>query len=332
MTRGARPAPAPMQSNHEQAPPTPNSTVSSLSIGPLEVSRASTLGSPSDGAGDRDRELEPSEPRRLINPMTLAGGEIFSYHRKPPRYVQEYRGNTSHSAILLETKELVSEDVWNNFHRDAPDLDCSNADEICHMGVAVLSWLPQPKDALDALDHYLRYSTARSLQPTVARRFAEDFFSTFGDLIKDSTQTETLSHVCCILSRNQSTTVTVPESSREFLDSFTGMRSRWDTLGMLFCYYAMAVIMTPIGRCLPRGLTQALGRNVEVRELNTKEKREIASNFMDCAEACLLMCEENEGGESIFTISLLFKITCVQSVLGGEFQETTRIAAVPWLT
>ncbi|KAL9093705.1 MAG: hypothetical protein Q9159_000006 [Coniocarpon cinnabarinum] len=270
------------------------------------------------GAGDvpLQRSDEPEAKRVRRNGIASSCGPI-RYNRGPSRYVPGYLGSTGHSAVLLNNKGLVGED-WSNEPTGSQEWceSCEN-ESLVRFGATILAWVPARRLCEEALARYFRVTLAVTSCKPMYELYVNRFFDTFGHLLEEpsncSSNLATVSKALCknTASFRISNDLDIPKSTPEFLDSFTGQKSRWDMLGTVIVaigFVAMSLPPTDPFLCeiLPKGMS--------VREYST--------SLLEVADACLMLCDELDVQSNLLSLLLLYKCTCYQAVIGGDISSS----------
>ncbi|KAI9725303.1 MAG: hypothetical protein M1828_003318 [Chrysothrix sp. TS-e1954] len=237
------------------------------------------------------------------------------------RYVPGFTGSTGHSAILLEHEGLLGADSWG--HERGPDLDAISYDdettdiddpespETVRIGIAILAWFPTSREVSSkVLDRYLRSYSYMTPSESIAVPFHSRFWDTYGSLLEAPRRRQKIITLSKELCRNTTRSMPTPQSSKDFIDSFTGRLSRWDVLGCLFTVYGATALYAPEGEPLLRELIpEAMDRN----------KQNFGIQMLECADACLLLCDSLDVQSSNpLSLCLFSKTVCLQSVPGGD--------------
>jgi hypothetical protein len=85
---------------------------------------------------------------------------------------------------------------------------------------------------------------------------------------------------------------------------------RWESLGLLFCYWALG--------------TKALPENAELRDtqqLRDMDRRRLLSKYAVAAGMCVDMCKTGSTANSLLAI-LLYRYSVVQSIISGDASES----------
>lgn len=99
----------------------------------------------------------------------------------------------------------------------------------------------------------------------------------------------------------------VPRSSAEFIDSFSGTKSRWDMLGTFF------IVLGFVAVCLPS--TDPLLEELIPEKTTPKD---FGANMLEVADACLALSDELDEQSNLLSLLLMYKCVCFQSVVGGD--------------
>ncbi|KAK2601669.1 hypothetical protein QQS21_004743 [Conoideocrella luteorostrata] len=135
----------------------------------------------------------------------------------------------------------------------------------------------------------------------------ESIWITFGDVLEDMRTTANLRQMANILCRNSSTPLQENYTDPiEWLRSFSGPNLRWESLGLLFCYWALGTISLPENAGL---------RDTE--ELRGSDGRRLLVKYMRAAGRCIDICKCGSTANSMLAI-LLYRYGVAQSLIAGD--------------
>lgn len=182
-----------------------------------------------------------------------------------------YLGSTSFEAVLEETQASLN-------HLGAPLSSTSDGDggdqsrklvpdcpaiikELC---LSVLRAVPQPADGFKAFQEWA--SPEMTWQHRVAKLFLHDLYAAWGSYLisaRTDAKLEEMARILCYNThRNASDDVAQPD---QWLQQFSGLNMRWETLGLIF-YYLM-----PAGSAVTPKVREPMDRCIRIcRELVTR--------------------------------------------------------------
>lgn len=191
--------------------------------------------------------------------------------------------------------------------------------------LSILNWLPKAAVGEQAMEFFICENCWEySLPPVALRRFYSLLWSTFGDQLKQPRRPGRLAAVCEVhypirskysigidavqaLDRNTNTTLPMPRTNEDFLASFTGTHSRWELLGNLYIVLGCTAVYLARNDALYHDLIPA-----------GMDNRGFASTMLDCATACLRICEEFGRPANLLSLMLTYKCNWFTSVVKGD--------------
>lgn len=132
------------------------------------------------------------------------------------------------------------------------------------------------------------------------------FWTVFGHLADSPKNSANLRKLSEILCKNTSSPFPIPNSNEEYVASFTGPETRWDTLGLMFIVYSACAFFVPphdplLSRLVPEGRT----------------RKAFCISLLECADACYLVADEL-CPSNLLSITLLSQCINLQSQLTGD--------------
>ena len=133
---------------------------------------------------------------------------------------------------------------------------------------------------------YFRITLAVTSCKPMYEIFLTRFWDTYGHLLDEPRSSHNLASLSTSLCKNTATfrnsnDLAVPKSTAEFLDSFTGHKSRWDMLGSIIVAVGFVALSLPptdpfLCELLPRGMLV----------------KDFGASLLEVADACLMLCDE----------------------------------------
>ena len=229
-------------------------------------------------------------------------------------------GSTSPFAVLLEHKNLMGADIWNE-NTLSVEIENDNPNAV-RFGMAILVWLPPRSVCEEAMSRYWRIAMSLTSMKTILDTYIFRFLDTFGESVISPHTSEKLATVSRSLCRNTAANGTksfdcemaVPTTTAEWLDSFTGERSRWDVLGIIFLVFgALATVLPETDPFLERLVPDSM------------KPRDYGTSMLEVGDACLLLCDELGPHGNLLSLLLLYRCVVFQSVAGGKSELTSDI-------
>lgn len=228
-----------------------------------------------------------------------------------------YLGSTGHAAILLNNKGLVGDD-WTSEPPISSQEWCETCENesLIRFGATILAWLPNRRLCEETLARYFRITLAVTSCKPMYEIYMRRFYDTYESLLQEPRTSQNLAAVSKSLCKNTATfrasnDLAVPRSTPEFLDSFTGPKSRWDVLGTLIIAIGFVALSLPstdpfLCEILPRGMLV----------------KDYGVSLLEVADACLMLCDELDVQSNLLSLLLMYKCTCFQAVVGGDISSS----------
>lgn len=135
----------------------------------------------------------------------------------------------------------------------------------------------------------------------------ESLWISFGDVLEGTRTTSGLTNMAKILCRNSSMPLQEEHTDPiEWLRSFSGQKMRWESLGILFCYWGLG--------------TKSLAENVDLREtqqLRESDRRRLLKKFTVSAGMCIDICKSGSTA-NLLLAHLLYRYGMIQSIISGD--------------
>lgn len=215
-----------------------------------------------------------------------------------------FYGQTAHSAILQENRvEFGGEDIEEE---DEADYIWSNP-KIVDFGAAILEWMPPPEISARAFRRYFSVTFSISTHEHTIRAFHDTFWQMFGSRLATggSKKQQKLAEIAEELSKNTCKNVAqTPANNDEFLQSHSG---RWEAIGLMMLMFGSLAFMIPENdpqskELIPEGMSS----------------KEYAISMLECADACLMICDELNAQSNIIAIMLFYRCCCLQGIVNVE--------------
>ena len=271
-----------------------------------------------DGHKGRPNHDGDTKASPLSTPFNLEPGAPIRYNRGPSRYVPGFLGSTGHSATLLNNKGLVGEDdLSGDPIMSAPEWceTCNENQNLVRFGTTILAWLPNRDVCEEAMARYFRVTLAVTSCKPMYDLYVQRFWDTYGPLLLEPRCSSNMACVSKSLCKNtafkSSNDLSIPKSTPEFLDSFTGPRSRWDMLGSVMIAIGFVALSLPPTDPFLHAL---LPKNMLVKDF--------ATSLLEVGDACLMLCDELDVQNNLLSLLLLYKCTCYQAVIGGDVSSS----------
>ena len=278
--------------------------------------------------------------RSLTNDQLVHAAKIQKHHGKPSRTASnllflvsqrsagfedlktsppvEFLGPTSYSAVFRENQANIGEDILNIHPEDESGRDdfvplvTSEQDqwkksERLSLAISVLGNFPNQPLSERLLNRFFELSFVEYLHEPTIRYAYDKLWLEFGRYITKPREPKLLSIVAEKMLQNELVPLPSCRSTKEWLESFTGPKLRWETLGTFFACFGLAVMtMSDWDPMFPYEAAD-----------QKRDKRQYAHKLGECAEACLVLCEDS-GSSNEFAVWLTLQIHTLQFVYSGD--------------
>ena len=173
-------------------------------------------------------------------------------------------------------------------------------------GVRILHRYPDRIIGDRLLDHYFIWGDVTLPEPTI-RYCYESLWSTYGDYLREPRTDERLSIMSREICQNAMNPLPASSSTKEWTESFSGHKLRWEIVGNLFTIFAHSVMKVPDWDPLFATNKDGDGSN----------KRQFGEKSRECAEACLALCNDVDSIND-FVIALMSTAYVLQSQYEGD--------------
>jgi hypothetical protein len=188
------------------------------------------------------------------------------------------------------------------------DMDGSNSPTARrNLMLEVVEKLPSGDVCFGLLDRYKNVHI--SMADVLVRHAVETLWQTFGGYLATPRVPEKLMGITDVLFANAQTPypTTAPDDGMDWLDTFMGPNMRFETLGLLFCYFGTAYQALPDWDELLKDPGNP-----------GHDRKQIVWRLKECADVCLKMCqataENNEISLALQVCNAILEGLCT----GGE--------------
>lgn len=176
-------------------------------------------------------------------------------------------------------------------------------------GIRILHRYPDRIICDRLLDRYFIVCDVMLPAPTI-RYCHESIWSTYGNCLKEPRTDDRLSIMSRELCKNAMSPLPASSNTKEWTESFSGHKLRWEIVGNLFTIFGLSVMT--VADWDPLFATNKDG--VEW------SKRQSGENSRECAEACLALCNDIDSVND-FVIALMSAAYALQSFYEGDTSE-----------
>ena len=232
-----------------------------------------------------------------------------------------WMGPTSFNAVYQENRvqlgqlpgppspsEMCSAKLWADYARRRG----ISSSKWVQLGIEVVRQIPGTEQICDTL-------FSRHVNPNdgwirlAAKLVSESLWQTFGSLLQDRRE-ENLERLSSTLCQNHG--VTVREEATDavvWLESFSGKHLQWESLGILFTYWAFGALSSPVDDPI------FLQPNGTVRE-----RREVVTELKNCASSCIeLYGNDSADSGNTLLVYLMYKRNILDAVLETDAGKKT---------
>lgn len=265
-----------------------------------------TTGSTSPTVAPTISSPEFSKPAAESGPWIKSGG---------------FFGPTNFSAVFLENKESlgnediqISNDGFENPHESIQSqqtilmlagTDYRGSPRVA-LGVKILRSLPDKATCNFLLEWYFEKCHECTFHKPSVMATASSLWTTFGEQFKEPRRLDDLEEISAILCKNNETALPEYEDYEPWLDSFTGIKLRWESLGSVLGALTTATLSLPERDaffCTQRG--------------TRSNRKQFAVEMKDCVQACVTLSNYQDL-INIQMVSLLVKNLILQTVISGD--------------
>lgn len=217
-----------------------------------------------------------------------------------------FLGSTSFSATI-QHGNLTEESEGQSVQEALVSGYTSEISSSAHLQLAikVLRQLPTEQTCHCLLDWYMTNLAEMGFHEASIRVSLEALWSTFGKLLSDPRSSTDLHSLAKTIFRNASVPLKLegPEDAIEWIATFSGPNTRWETLGMLFLAFSYALLSLPENE-----MSKLFGERAE-------NKQELIAEMKDCVEACIELCRSSLN---TLVCNLLYTNMLLETVLRGD--------------
>jgi len=215
-------------------------------------------------------------------------------------------GMTGHSAVFLDSK--ISADAWREIESadDTAQESYQNTSTRTKFCTNILAWVPCQATSQLALDHFFAITYCVTPSHSTIRHFHREFWAHYEEDLEEPKKPDAMARVAEELCNNTAKVMTTPKTNVEWLNSFCGSQSRWEGLGVLFVIWGIASLL-PDTHPLLLSLVPA-----------DMTKHSFALSMLECADACLIVCEELDPPGNLLYLILFYHCVRLQSCVRGD--------------
>lgn len=214
-----------------------------------------------------------------------------------------YLGSTSFSATLQQGHLTEEPDfIPDSSYSSSADNDYTDP-KTQALGLKVLSGFPDKETSFRLLEWYSTSHCQVGFHKPSTRSSLQLFWSTFGSELCEPRKIPNLERIGSLINRNGKVLLERPDDAIEWVAAFSGPKTRWETLGILFvafCYTCISV---------PENELDLLHGGSKV------ERKTLVEELTQCVEACIELSRHSLNN---LTCTLLYRHMLLKSVLEGD--------------
>jgi len=223
----------------------------------------------------------------------IVGGET-GRPRKSSEESPGFLGSTSFSATIQQNS-VVEEPLGivgeNDIHNQ----------KSYETGIKVLSRFPKKEVSVRLNDWYLSTHLQPGFHKPTIKACLVDFWVAFGSEMRDPRKAADLERMSVLITKNGRTGLPSNDDSREWIAGFSGLNTRWETLGTLFLSFSVACIS--ISDIHLETLFPGIERKVLIKQMK------------ECVEMCI---ELSQHSLNVVVCNLLGRHLLLESVIVGD--------------
>ena len=195
----------------------------------------------------------------------------------------------------------------------APEREKCNLESQHHIdqGIRILHRYPDRTICDRLLDRY--FFVCDVMLPELTIRYChETIWSTYGNYLKEPRTDERLSIMSRELCKNAMSPLPASSSTKEWTESFSGHKLRWEIVGNLFTIFGLSVMT--VADWDPLFATDKDGGEWNKRQSGKKSR--------ECGEACLALCNDIDCVND-FVIALMSATYALQCIYEGDTSQSS---------
>lgn len=242
---------------------------------------------------------EVLNPIAIITPTTTRSPRNLARQSlKAPN--SGFFGSTSFSAALNQaTNGLLGT-------QDDIDEDPQVVSARLLLGVKVLKLLPSRIVGTMLVENYATNFGEVGFPKAIVKETFNSFWSTYGSHLNESRSNRQLERLSQELNTNTRCSINQDGNSSQWKASFTGLNTRWESVGIIFCAFAFGVAALSERDPL---------FNPESGVKSTR--KEYLSTMKKCVELCIQLCQQMQSLNTLLC-NLLYKNLLLETVIHGD--------------
>lgn len=242
---------------------------------------------------------EASNPAPIVPPiLTPSLSNLTQQSLKAPN--SGFFGSTSFSATLHQATDGLPGT------QDDVDEDPQAVSARLSLGVEVLKLLPTQAVGTMLMEHSATNSGEVGFPKAVIKETFSSFWAAYGSHLNEPRSTRQLEQLSQELNANTRCSINQDGNSNQWKASFTGLNTRWESVGIVFCAFAF-------------GAAAFSERDPLFKpELGVKSTRkEYLSTMKKCVELCIQLCQHMQSLNTLLC-NLLYKNLLLETIIQGD--------------
>jgi hypothetical protein len=219
-----------------------------------------------------------------------------------------FLGSTSFSATIHDHEDDVASSNDAEEAKFANDMDPVQV----AMGVNVLRVLPGREDCQKLVSRYMDSPGEVGFLKLSIKNVLDSLFATYQPYLRESRKDSELEKLSEAITRSSAAIFIPPEDAIGWMQAFSGLNTRWESIGILL-------------HALAYGLLGMPDRDYGLLEISSiySDKKKVVVLLKEAIESCLELCKHSLN---TLVCSLLYKNLLFETVLHGDssklFQES----------
>ena len=179
------------------------------------------------------------------------------------------------------------------------------------LGIKVLRQLPSQQTCHRLLDWYMANLAEVGFDQASIRVSLGALWSTFCKLLRNPRSSTDLHSLAKTIFQNASTPLKLegPEDAIEWITTFSGPKTRWEALGILFLAFGYALLSLP-----EKDILKTFGERAE-------DRQELIAEMKRCVEDCIELCRSSLN---TLVCNLRYKNMLLETVPRGDASKFCR--------
>jgi hypothetical protein len=266
---------------------------------PMSLSKA---GATSNGIQLDSPRQAPTQPPSLLAEIT-SPASISEQHEQRGPESSGFFGSTSFSATIQQTNMATDPPLAGGelaSINSKPQQDPAKLS----LGVKALSFLPDERTCRIVLNWYLSNCSEVGFHKPSVVHCLESMWSTYGECLQLPRRLEGLESMAKEIFRNGNVELKPLDDTAEWMASYSGSNTRWETVGIIFIAFGYGVLSLPEIQLAPI-----------IKAGAKKDRMSFLTEIKECVEICVGLCRHSLNN---IVCNLLYKNLLLETVLYGD--------------